>query len=513
MNDKIFVELKNIRKVFKTVIALDDVNFSVLKGEIHGLLGENGAGKSTLMNILYGLYSPDKGEIYIEGNKVKINSPYDSIKLGIGMVHQVSTLVPQFNAIENIILGTSEDKYRLKIEEEREKIIKLSKELGLEFPLDVKVKDLSAGLKQKIEIVRAIYRGAKLLILDEPTTSLVESEFKDLLRTLKSLVKKGVTIIFITHKMREVVEACDRVTILRRGKVQGTLNKENMTTENIVKMMFIEKDIKVTESALPKVELPETQKSPKPILELKNVFVEPTERSIGLRNISFELYGGEILGVAAVSGNGEKDLAEAIIYPKKLNQGEIYIDGEKINGLSTLRVFSKGVFYTPEDRIKEGILPDGNLKENILLGHHSEDRFLDRKTFIKWDKVRETTVDTIKKFNVYAPSEEIIIRRLSGGNIQKIIMGRAFVNPIKLLITHNPTSGLDVSTVEFIFEKLVETRGNGSAVLWIGEDLDELMILSDRIIVLYKGELQGIFNRDEFDKYKIGLLMIGGSLC
>nr|MBP7140092.1 ATP-binding cassette domain-containing protein [Caldisericia bacterium] len=251
--------------------------------------------------------------------------------------------------------------------------------------------DLSAGLKQKIEIVRAIYRGAKLLILDEPTTSLVESEFKDLLRTLKSLVKKGVTIIFITHKMREVVEACDRVTILRRGKVQGTLNKENMTTENIVKMMFIEKDIKVTESALPKVELPETKKSPKPILELKNVFVEPTERSVGLRNISFELYGGEILGVAAVSGNGEKDLAEAIIYPKKLNQGEIYIDGEKINGLSTLQVFSKGVFYTPEDRIKEGILPDGNLKENILLGHHSEDRFLDRKTFIKWDEVRETT--------------------------------------------------------------------------------------------------------------------------
>jgi len=266
MNNEIFVELKNIRKVFGSVVALDDVNFSVLKGEIHGLLGENGAGKSTLMNILYGLYSPDKGEIYIEGNKVKINSPYDSIKLGIGMVHQVSTLVPQFNAIENIILGTSEDKYRLKIEEEREKIKNISKDLGLEFPLDVKVKDLSAGLKQKIEIVRAIYRGAKLLILDEPTTSLVESEFKDLLRTLRSLVKKGVTIIFITHKMREVLEACDRVTILRRGKVQGTLDKEDMTTDNIVKMMFIEKDIKVTESALPKVELPESKKSPKPIL-------------------------------------------------------------------------------------------------------------------------------------------------------------------------------------------------------------------------------------------------------
>lgn len=510
MNREIFVELKDIRKTFGPVVALDNVNFSVYKGEIHGLLGENGAGKSTLMNILYGLYTPDKGEIFIEGKKVKINSPYDSIKLGIGMVHQVSTLVPQFNAIENIILGTEKDKYRLKIEEEKEKIKKLSRELGLDFPLDIKVKDLSAGVKQKIEIVRALFRGAKLLILDEPTTSLVESEFRDLLKTLKSLVNKGVTIIFITHKMREVLEACDRVTILRRGKVQGILNRDEMTTENIVKMMFIEKDIKITESALPKVELPPSKKSEKPILVLKNVFVESTEKSVGLKNISFEVYGGEIVGVASVSGNGEKDLAEVIIKPKKIKSGEIFIDGEKINGLSTIDVFSKGVFYTPEDRIKEGILPEGNLKENTLLGHHYEEQFLNRNLFLKWDKVREVALDVIKRFNVYTPSEEIAIRRLSGGNIQKVIMGRAFVNPIKLLVTHNPTSGLDVSTVEFIFKKLVETRGEGRAVLWIGEDLDELMILSDRIIVLYKGELRGVFNRDEFDKYKIGLLMIGG---
>lgn len=508
--NNLFVELKNIRKVFGPVVALDNVNFSVLKGEIHGLLGENGAGKSTLMNILYGLYSPDKGDIFIEGKKVKINSPFDSIRLGVGMVHQISTLVPQFDAIENIILGTEKDKYRLKIETEKEKIIKLSNDLGLNFPLEIKVKDLSAGMKQKIEIVRALFRGAKLLILDEPTTSLVESEFRDLLKTLKSLVKKGVTIIFITHKMREVLEACDRVTILRRGKVQGTLTKEDMTTDNIVKMMFIEKDIKVTESALPKVDLPPSKKSEKPILILKNIFVESTEKSVGLNDISFELFGGEIVGVASVSGNGEKELAEVIINPKKIQSGEIFIDGEKINDLSTLDVFSKGIFYTPEDRIKEAILPDGNLKENILLGHHSEDRFLSKKLFVKWDDAKNITLDIIKKFNVYAPNEDIVIRRLSGGNIQKVIMGRAFVNPIKILVTHNPTSGLDVSTVEFIFKKLVETRNNGSGILWIGEDLDELMILSDRIIVLYKGQIKGIFNRKDFDKYKIGLLMIGG---
>jgi len=509
---EIFVELKNIRKVFGEVVALDNVNFSVYKGEIHGLLGENGAGKSTLMNILYGLYSPDEGEIYIEGKKVKISSPFDSIKLGIGMVHQVSTLVPQFNALENIILGTEYDKYRLNYEKEKEKITQISKELGFEFPLDVKVKDLPAGVKQKIEIVRALFRGAKLLILDEPTTSLVESEFQQLLKTLKTLVEKGVTIIFITHKMREVLLACDRVTILRKGKVQGILNRYEMTTESIVKLMFQEKDIKVTETALPKVELPPQRRSEKPVLVLKDVSTEATEKSVGLKNISFELYGGEILGVASVSGNGEKELAQVIVNPKLMKSGDILLDGESIKNLSTIEVFSKGLFYTPEDRIKEGVLPEGTIVENVLLGHHFENRFLERGIFIKWDLVRNVTRDLIKKFNVYTPSEDLQIRRLSGGNIQKVIIGRSFVNPIKVLVTHNPTSGLDFSTVEFIFRKLVETRENGSGVLWIGEDLDELLILCDRIIVLHKGEVKGIFERKEFDKLKMGLLMIGGEI-
>lgn len=504
------VELKNIRKVFGEVIALDNVNFSVYKGEIHGLLGENGAGKSTLMNILYGLYNPDQGEIFIEGKKVKINSPFDSIKLGIGMVHQVSTLVPQFTSIENIILGTEYDKYRINYENEKEKILSISKELGFEFPLNIKVKDLPAGVKQKIEIVRALFRGAKLLILDEPTTSLVESEFQQLLKTLKMLVEKGVTVIFITHKMREVILACDRVTVLRKGKVQGTLNKDEMTINSIVKLMFQEKELKVTESALPKVELPPKKRSEKPVLVLKNVYVEKTEKSTGLKDISFELYRGEILGVASVSGNGEKELAQVIVNPKLIKQGDIILDGESIKNLSTIEVFSRGLFYTPEDRIKEGILPEAPIYENVLLGHHFEKRFLVNLNFIKWDEVRNAVKDVINKFNVYTPSDELAIRRLSGGNIQKVIIGRAFVNPIKVLLTHNPTSGLDFSTVEFIFRKLVETRESRSGVLWIGEDLDELLILCDRIIVLHKGEIKGIFDRKEFDKFKMGLLMIGG---
>ncbi|MEA3313489.1 MAG: ABC transporter ATP-binding protein [Caldisericota bacterium] len=510
MENKNLVELKNVLKTFGEVVALDNVTFTAEKGKIHGLLGENGAGKSTLMNILYGLYSPDKGEIYIDNKKVKIKSPFDSIKLGIGMVHQISTLVPEFNAVENIILGTPEDKFKLPIKEEQEKVKKIMKELGLTFPLDIKTKKLPAGVKQKIEIIRSLHKGAKLLILDEPTTSLVESEFRQLLKSLRTLVKKGVTVIFITHKIKEIMESCDSVTVLRRGKVQDTINKEQMTKEKLVKLMFMEKDIKVTESALPKVELPTIKRSKKPVCTVKNIEVKGKEKSKGLKNISFDVYGGEILGVASVSGNGEKELASIMIDPSLLSNGDIFVNGESIKRLSTLSVFNKGVAYTPEDRIKEGILNDGSIKENVLLGHHTEKRFFKKNLFIDWDEATKAARKTIKDYNVSTPSEELAIRRLSGGNIQKVIMGRAFVSPTDLLITHNPTSGLDVLTVEFIFNKLVETRNNGGAVLCINEDLDELMIISDRIAVLHNGELRGIFQRSEFDKYKIGLLMIGG---
>lgn len=504
------VNVKNIGKKFGTVVALENVDLDVKKGEIRGLLGENGAGKSTLMNILYGLYSMDYGEIILDGVKVRIKSPLDSIKHGIGMVHQISTLVPDFTAEENIILGTEGDKYILPLNKERKKIKEILEKYELPFPLGVKVKELSMGVKQKIEIVRALYKDAKLLILDEPTTSLVESEFQQLLKSLKSLVKKGVTVIFITHKIKEVLEACDSVTVLRKGKVQGFLKKEEMNKEKLVKLMFVEKDIRITESALPKVKLPPCHRSKKPIAVLKNVSVEGGEKCSGLNDISFEIFSGEILGVAAISGNGAKEMAEIIVNPSLLKKGEILINDNKVNNLSTLDVFAKGIFYTPEDRIKEGILTEGSIKENILLGHHAEKRFLKNNLFIDWNEVKKASKKTIKDYNVHAPNEELTIRRLSGGNIQKVIIGRAFVSPINLLITHNPASGLDISTVEFIFKKLVEIRNNKGAVLWVNEDLDELMIISDRIAVLHKGELKGIFRRDEFDKYKIGLMMIGG---
>jgi len=509
MDRKVLLELKNIRKAFGEVVALDDVDFSIEKGGIHGLLGENGAGKTTLMNILYGYYHMDRGEISFEGSKVKIHSPQEAIRLGIGMVHQLSTLVPEFTAAENIILGTEGRRISFSTGGERPGILKLCEEVGLSFPLDVKVRELPAGIKQKIEIIRALHRGAKLIILDEPTTYLVESEFEQLLKSIKRLIDQGITVILITHKIREVLKSCDTVTVMRKGKVEGRIDRPEMDREKLVKMMFIEKEIKITESALPRVQLPDCRRSELPVLRVQNLAVEAGENGVGVHNLSFDLYGGEILGIASVSGNGVKELVEAMIHPSRLKEGDIRVKGESIRGLSTLEVFARGVFFTPEERIQQGILTEGSIKENVLLGHQGEKRFLRHDLFVNWEEAGKAARKTITEYGIYTPSEDFLIKRLSGGNIQKVIIGRAFVSQICLLITHNPTVGLDISSVEFIFRKLVEIRNQGDAVLWINEDLDELMMLSDRIAVIHRGELRGIFPRNQFDKYQIGLAMIG----
>lgn len=505
------VEFRNVRKVFGSVAALEDLTLAVPQGNIHGLLGENGAGKSTLMNILYGLYAPDHGEVYLEGSRATIRSPYDSIRHGIGMVHQASTLVGEFDAVENIIIGTEGATWSLPIAKERVRIQEICDRFGLQFPLDVRTKELSAGIKQKIEIVRALYREARLLILDEPTTSLVESEFRQLLESLRTLVSEGVTVIFITHKIKEVMEACASVAVLRKGRLQGVLTPEEMSKENLVKLMFHEKDIQVTESALPQVDVPPSRRAERPVLTMDRVRTAGSEGKRDLKDVTLALYPGEILGVAAVSGNGEKDLAQVLLDPRSMASGEILLDGQSIRHLTPTEVLGKGLAYTPEDRIQEGILPDGSITDNILLGHQSEPQFLSGGSFVRWKAVRKATRKVIDDYEVLTPSQELPIRCLSGGNIQKVIVGRAYVSPVKVLVTHNPTSGLDISTVKFIFGKLVETRNQGGAVLWINEDLDELMIVCDRIAVLYEGRLQGVFTREQFDKYRIGIMMIGGS--
>lgn len=506
--DNNIVYLKAISKTFGEVNALDNVDFFMRKGEIHGLLGENGAGKSTLMNILYGLYQPNSGEIYIENKKVKINSPYDSIKQGIGMVHQLSTLVPDFNAVENIVMSSRGGK--LNIATETKKIEALAKEFGFTFPMNTKVKELPAGIKQKIEIVRSLYQGANLLILDEPTTSLVESEFQQLLKSLQYLVKEGFSVILITHKIREVMAACNAVTVLKKGKVQGMLSSDEMSKEQLVKLMFLERDIQVTESALPKLSLPAQDKSEKPIYSVKDISISGGEKTSGLKNVSFDIYGGEIFGVASVTGNGEKSLAHCLTNPSAIETGDIFLFDQSVKSYDTLSLFRAGVFYTPSDRVKEGILPDASIKENILLGHHSEKRFCKNNLFIDWDETSSAARKVIDDFSVATPNEDLQIRRLSGGNIQRVIIGRALLSPINLIVMHNPTAGLDIASVEFVFTQMINVRSEGNAVVYINEDLDELMLISDRIGVLYQGELRGIFKREEFDKFNIGMLMIGG---
>ena len=305
------------------------------------------------------------------------------------------------------------------------------------------------------------------------------------------------------------MKACDTVTVMRKGKVEGEIDRQEMDREKLVKMMFIEKEIKITESALPRVQLPDCRRSESPVLQVQNLSVAAGEKGVGVNRISFDLYGGEILGVASVSGNGVKELVEALIHPSRVKEGDIRVKGESIRGLSTLEVFARGVFFTPEERVQQGILIEGSIKENVLLGHHGEKRFLRHNLFTNWDEAGKAARKTIDDYAIYTPDEDFLIKRLSGGNIQKVIIGRAFVSPICLLITHNPTVGLDISSVEFIFQKLVEIRNQGEAVLWVNEDLDELMMLSDRIAVIHRGELRGIFQRNQFNKYQIGLAMIG----
>ena len=509
-NENKVLEAKNISKSFGEVQALKNVDFDLNKGEIHGLLGENGAGKSTLMNILYGLYKEDEGDIFIRGEKVDIKSPLDSIQKGIGMIHQSSTLVPEFTALENLILGTEGNKMSLELKDAEEKILKTQEDFGLKFPLTTKVKNLPAGIKQKVEIIRAIYRGANILILDEPTTSLVEDEFEKLLKSLRLMVEEGVTIVFITHKIREVLQACDRASVLTDGVMQGTLDTTQATKEDLVNLMFQNQDINITDSALPVIDLPEVEKSKQPILSLNNLSAKSKEKDgTDLKSISFDIYGGEILGIAGISGNGQKELAEVLIDPNNITEGEIILSGESINGLTTNQIFDRNVFYIPEDRKKEGILGLGDIKDNVLLGHQREKRF--QKTgLISWDKVKKQTKEVINEFKVKTPSEKQQIGKLSGGNIQRVIIGRALINELDLLVTHSPTAGLDMASVEFVFQRLVELRSKGAAVLYINEDLDELMQVSDRIGVIHEGELVDIFEQSEFDKYEIGSKMIGG---
>jgi simple sugar transport system ATP-binding protein len=496
---KPFIEMQKITKRFPGVLALDHVNFDVRKGEIHALLGENGAGKTTLMNILYGLYKPDEGEIYLEGKKADIRSPKDAINLGIGMVHQHLSLVPTFTVAENIALGLKSDKEPLlDLKKIENRITELSKGFNLEVDPRAKVMDLPIGVQQRVEILKAIYRGAKVLILDEPTTVLTPPETEVLFKNLKLMVKKGLTVVFITHKLYEVLKVSDRITVLRRGRVVGTTKPKESREKELIKMMVGKELIRVHPVR--------KTKTGKVILEVKDLHALDDRGAKMLSGCTFQLHEGEILGVAGVAGNGQSELVEVIMGLRKATNGRVIINGKDMTNKPVWEVLRAGVSYIPEDRVKN-TARGMSVAENLVMYNFRS--FINKYNMLDYNSIKKHARNLIDKFNIVTPNETTPAGALSGGNIQRTILARALSIDFKMLISCHPTVGLDVASTAFIHNMLIKKRDEGAAILLISEDLDEIMELSDRIAVMYKGKIVDILPRGKADKNKIGFMMMG----
>ena len=495
------VEMINISKEFPGVLANDSVNFSLAQGEIHALLGENGAGKTTLMKCLYGLYHPDAGEIYIKGKRFNVTSPNIAIENGIGMVHQHFMLIPPFTVAENIVLGREprkngmldQNKAILEVEE-------LSHKYGLNVEPRAKVQDITVSMQQRVEILKTLYRGADILILDEPTAVLTPQEVKELINIMKNLTSQGKSIIFITHKLKEVKAISDRVTVIRRGKVIDTVETAGATEAGLAKMMVGREVVLQVEKG---------QAAPgEIILEVESLKAKDERGLPALTGTSFQVRRGEILGIAGVDGNGQSELAETLIGLKRPTGGKIVFNGQDIANFSTREIIEAGISFIPEDRQKRGLVLDFTLYENLIMGQHYRPPYASGIN-INYRRVKKEVQRLIKEFDVRTPGEDILARALSGGNQQKVILAREFDREHDLLVAVQPTSGVDVGAIEFIHNRIIEQRDNGKAVVLISLELDEILSLSDRIAVIYEGEIVAIMDSEEANEDKLGLLMAG----
>ncbi|MCP3900206.1 MAG: ABC transporter ATP-binding protein [Desulfobacteraceae bacterium] len=494
------LEMENISKSFQGIFANKNLNLKINSGEILGLLGENGAGKTTLMNILYGLYQPDSGKIKINNETITINSPLASIGHGIGMVHQHFMLIQNHSVLENIALGYKDTPFffpKLKI---KEKVLEFSKKFNFSIDLSKKVWQLSAGEQQRIEIIKALLNGADLLILDEPTSVLTPGEAKELFAILNDMKAQGHMIIFISHKLDEIMELCDRVTVLRKGEIIGNAETRKTDKKNLAKMM-IGRDV------IFNIKKEKVQKG-EPILDVDKINVIDDKGIPALKDISFKIHEYEILGIAGVAGNGQKELAEAITGMRKTSSGKISIKGKNITNISPRKIFDNGVSHVPEERIKFGIAPGLFLYDNAILKQHHLDKY-SKKSFLKYDKIKKHTKNLISKFNVATPSINTEIRNLSGGNIQKLILGREISEGPALLVASHPTYGLDVGATQYLREQLLERRKLGGAILLFSEDLDEIFELCDKIAVIFDGKFTAILDADDQRLCDIGLMMAG----
>lgn len=490
------VELKDITKHFSGFVANDHISLSVKCGEIHSLLGENGAGKTTLMKILLGLYSADEGSIWIDGKKVNITNPRIAFKLGIGMVHQHFMLVNNLTVLENIILGQEHGNIKLDLKKSYQIVHELSVKYNFALDLNAKVEELSVGMKQRVEILKTIYRGADIIILDEPTAVLTPQESDELMKILHDMKLQGKTIIFITHKLNETMEVADRITVLRNGKNVITVNKEDTTPEELAKFMVgrdICFDIEKTKS-----------ECGKPILSIVNVKL----LNQALESVSLDVHEGEIVGIAGVEGNGQRELEEMILGLRKYKNGTISLQGTNMNSMTTKIRKQLGIGYIPSDRHKRAMLSNFTIPDNYLLGYQFKSIFSNRGIIKKLD-VEEHSKNLIECFQIKVSGLNQNIGSLSGGNQQKVIISREVSQNPCLIIAAQPTRGLDIGAIEYIHNQLIKLRDEGKAILLISAELTEILKLSDRIGVLYKGELMELKETDEFTEGEIGLLMAG----
>ncbi len=497
------VAMRGMAKQFGETVALQDVDFTAVRGEIHGLLGENGAGKTTLMNILSGLYRADRGEIFIEGQPAPIRSPAQALRYRIGMVHQHVELIDSFTALENVVLGREGSRLWLRTERHRAAVIEIAARFGLTVDLDAEVKRLPIGVQQKVEILKALYRGVDVLILDEPTTMLTPQEVDTLFRTLRTLAGQGLTVLFITHKIREILANCDRITVMRGGRVVQTLDRASADEARLVELM-------IGQRLAGRAGAAGNAHGGPVALAVHELCVASDRNTRAVNGCTFSLTAGEVVGVAGVAGNGQRDLAEALLGLRRPAQGTVILRGRDVTRASVRDRLAAGLAYIAEDRLQDGLLPSLTVAENLMLGLH---HWAFGRLAVDHEKARELARRTIEEYAVRAPSEESRAATLSGGNIQKLLVARALtlarLTRGVVLVATNPTRGLDVRATEFVRGRLVEFARGGGAVLMISEDLDELLQLCHRMLVLYQGRLVGEFSRPQFDPYRIGALMAG----
>lgn len=500
------LELRGISKYFASsdVQANQDVDLTVHEGQVHALVGENGAGKTTLMNITYGLIKQDEGDIIVHGEKVAINHPDDAIALGIGMVHQHFKLVPSFTVAENIMLGIEPSQFGFINQKSENEIVKeLAANYGLPVDPTTKVRDLSVGMQQRVEILKVLERNARVLILDEPTAVLTPQEVKELITVVRNLAERGYTVIFITHKLIEVMRVADRVSVMRGGRMIDTKKVENTSIPELARMM-------VGREVLLRVNKEEVNPGDV-VFEARDASVTGSMGTPAVSHLSLQVREGEIVGIAGVSGNGQTELAEAITGMRSLDGGDFYFNGERVTSTNVRQRRNRGLAHIPEDRLEVGLNLETNLDENLIVSRYRKSNF-NRLGFLRRGAMRDFAADVVNRFSIASARPGGGIAKLSGGNLQKVVVGRELSGEPKFIVANQPTRGLDVGSIEFVHRTLIDARNQGVGILLISVELEEIMTLSDRILVLYRGQIQGEVDPATTTEEEIGFLMAGGSL-